>query len=66
MSEVRCPKCAHPVLHLAEFVGKEAVCMSCGTHFKIPSLDPRAGGQTANYKIVWVSTETVPDESPPA
>jgi len=66
MSEVRCPKCAHPVPHLAEFVGKEAVCLSCGAHFKIPSLGPGPSAKSASYKVVWISSEMAPNESPPA
>jgi hypothetical protein len=63
MSEVRCPKCAHPVPHLPEFAGKEAVCFNCGTHFKVPALDPDAT-QGPPYKVVWISAEKDLPQSP--
>jgi hypothetical protein len=60
MLEVKCPKCVHPIHHLAEFAGKEAVCLNCGTHFPIPSLGSQATGKTARYEIVWLSPENDP------
>lgn len=63
MLEVRCPKCDHPIPHLAEFAGKEAVCLNCRTHFPIPSLGSQASGKNPRYEIVWLSAENGPTVS---
>jgi hypothetical protein len=64
MLEIRCPKCDHPIPHLAEFAGKEAVCVNCGTHFHVPPVGFQVNGKTPRYEIVWLSAENDPTISP--
>jgi hypothetical protein len=62
MLEVSCPKCARAVPHLPEFVGKEAACIRCGTHFSIPSLSPDASRDTL-YQILWMTADNAQTHS---
>jgi hypothetical protein len=65
MLEITCPRCAKTIPYLAEFKGREILCLGCGSHFVIPDLGPHSAAGLPPLVVFKAKEPPLPDTNRP-